>query len=32
MSFVTFPDLPHAHTDGEGMRDAMEEAIDCLAA
>ncbi|HEU0140684.1 MAG TPA: type II toxin-antitoxin system HicB family antitoxin, partial [Bryobacteraceae bacterium] len=27
---VSFPDFPHAHTDGRDMRDAMEEAIDCL--
>jgi antitoxin HicB len=27
---VGFPDFPHAHTDGKDMREAMEEAIDCL--
>jgi antitoxin HicB len=27
---VSFPDFPHAHTDGKDMREAMEEAIDCL--
>lgn len=27
---VSFPDFPHAHTDGADMRDAMAEAIDCL--
>lgn len=27
---VSFPDFPHAHTDGRDMREAMEEAIDCL--
>jgi antitoxin HicB len=27
---VRFPDFPHAHTDGRNMREAMEEAIDCL--
>src|SRR5260370_36652759 len=25
-----FPDLPEAHTDGRDMREAVEEAIDCL--
>ncbi len=25
-----FPDFPEAHTDGRGMREAVEEAIDCL--
>jgi antitoxin HicB len=28
--FVSFPDFPHAHTDGKDVREAMEEAIDCL--
>ena len=27
---VSFPDFPGAHTDGKDMREAMEEAIDCL--
>jgi antitoxin HicB len=27
---VGFPDLPEAHTDGRDMREAVEEAIDCL--
>ena len=27
---VSFPDFPKAHTDGEDMREAVEEAIDCL--
>ena len=27
---VSFPDFPHAHTDGKDMSEAMEEAIDCL--
>ena len=27
---VSFTDFPHAHTDGRDMREAMEEAIDCL--
>jgi antitoxin HicB len=27
---VSFPDFPHTHTDGKDMREAMEEAIDCL--
>jgi antitoxin HicB len=27
---VSFPDFPHAHTDGKDMREAMEEAIDCV--
>jgi antitoxin HicB len=27
---VSFPDFPHAHTDGKDMNEAMEEAIDCL--
>jgi predicted RNase H-like HicB family nuclease len=27
---VGFPDFPHAHTDGKDMREALEEAIDCL--
>ena len=25
-----FPDFPHAHTDGKDVREATEEAIDCL--
>jgi antitoxin HicB len=27
---VSFPDFPHAHTDGRDTAEAMEEAIDCL--
>lgn len=27
---VSFPDFPHAHTDGKDSQEAMEEAIDCL--
>jgi antitoxin HicB len=27
---VGFPDLPEAHTDGRDVREAVEEAIDCL--
>jgi antitoxin HicB len=27
---VGFSDLPEAHTDGRGMQEAVEEAIDCL--
>ncbi len=27
---VTFPDFPRAHTDGKIMREAFEEATDCL--
>jgi antitoxin HicB len=27
---VSFPDFPHAHTDGKDVREAAEEAIDCL--
>lgn len=27
---VSFPDFPEAHTDGKDMREAIEEAIDCL--
>lgn len=27
---VSFPDFPHAHTDGKDVREATEEAIDCL--
>lgn len=27
---VSFPDFPHAHTDGKDAIEAMEEAIDCL--
>ena len=27
---VGFPDFPEAHTDGRDMREATEEAIDCL--
>ena len=27
---VSFPDFPHAHTDGKNMEEAMAEAIDCL--
>ncbi len=27
---VSFPDFPHAHTDGKDLQEAMEEAIDCL--
>ena len=27
---VSFPDFLEAHTDGKDMREAMEEAIDCL--
>ena len=27
---VGFPDFPKAHTDGAGMAEALEEAIDCL--
>ena len=27
---VRFPDFPEAHTDGKDMREAVEEAIDCL--
>jgi len=29
-SFVSFPNFPHAHTDGKDVREATEEAIDCL--
>lgn len=27
---VSFRDFPHAHTDGKDVREATEEAIDCL--
>src|SRR5205823_5943303 len=27
---VTFPDFPACHTDGKDLREATEEAIDCL--
>ncbi|OGT32965.1 MAG: hypothetical protein A2W28_12025 [Gammaproteobacteria bacterium RBG_16_51_14] len=27
---VTFPDIPHAATDGSTLDEALEEAIDCL--
>ena len=27
---VGFPDLPEAHTEGRDVREAVEEAIDCL--
>ena len=27
---VSFPDFPHAHTDGKDLQEAAEEAIDCL--
>src|SRR6516225_8801530 len=27
---VSFPDFPRAHTDGQDMREAMEQAMDCL--
>jgi antitoxin HicB len=27
---VSFPDFPEAHTDGKDLREAIEEAIDCL--
>jgi len=27
---VSFPDFPGAHTDGKDVREAVEEAIDCL--
>jgi len=27
---VSFPDFPGAHTDGQDLREATEEAIDCL--
>ncbi len=27
---VSFPDFPGAHTDGEDLHEAIEEAIDCL--
>ncbi len=27
---VSFPDFPEGHTDGKDMREALEEAIDCL--
>ncbi len=27
---VSFPDFPHAHTDGKDLQEALEEAIDCL--
>jgi antitoxin HicB len=27
---VSFPDFPRAHTDGKDLREAMEEAMDCL--
>lgn len=27
---VSFPNFPHAHTDGKDMREAVEEASDCL--
>jgi antitoxin HicB len=27
---VSFPDFPRAHTDGKDLREAMEEAVDCL--
>jgi antitoxin HicB len=27
---VSFPDFPRAHTDGKDMREAFEEATDCL--
>ena len=27
---VSFPDFPHAHTDGKDIAEATEEAIDCL--
>ena len=27
---VSFPDFPRAHTDGRDLREAIEEAVDCL--
>lgn len=27
---VHFPDFPEAHTDGENLKEAFEEAVDCL--
>jgi antitoxin HicB len=27
---VSFPDFPACHTDGKDLREAIEEAIDCL--
>ena len=27
---VSFPDFPRAHTDGKNMREAFDEATDCL--
>src|SRR5258708_3933304 len=27
---VSFPDFPKSHTDGKDLREALEEAIDCL--
>lgn len=27
---VTFPDFPRCHTDGKDLREAQEEAVDCL--
>ena len=27
---VSFPDFPRSHTDGKDLREALEEAIDCL--
>jgi len=27
---VSFPDFPHAHTDGANVEEAFEESIDCL--
>jgi antitoxin HicB len=27
---VSFPDFPHAHTDGKSLNEAVEEGIDCL--
>src|SRR5688500_8031762 len=27
---VSFPEFPYAHTDGKDIREAMEEAMDCL--
>jgi antitoxin HicB len=27
---VSFPDFPRCHTDGKNMREAMDDAIDCL--
>ena len=29
-TLVSFPDFPEAHTDGRGLKEAFEEAVDCL--